>query len=146
MKPGILLDANVLIALAWSNHEDHDKVQRWLQISRGAGWATCPLTELAFVRILSNPAFSSDSLTPWQAAELLGANLKQPDHRFWNDEVDLSHVFSLFGSRIVGHRQITDAYLIALAIHKKSKLVTLDEGLRDLLPDSSSRRDFLIFL
>ncbi len=58
MKAGFLLDVNVLIAMAWPTHRAHEKVQEWLARHAREGWATCPLTQTAFVRILSNPAFS----------------------------------------------------------------------------------------
>jgi uncharacterized protein len=145
VKPGILLDANVLIAMAWPSHTDHTKVQRWLAASLDEGWATCPVTESAFVRIISNPAFSPDGLTPKEANDLLRENLKHSAHRFWADEIALDQALQPVGSRIEGHNQMTDAYLLGLAMHKKSKLATLDQGLRGLL-DPSSQRDFLIFI
>src|SRR5262249_55806780 len=62
-----LLDANALIALAWPAHEAHLRVQQWFARSAKEGWATCPLTQAAFVRIISNPAFSPDAVTPREA-------------------------------------------------------------------------------
>lgn len=71
MSQVFLLDVNVFIAMAWPAHRDHDKVQHWLARHAGEGWATCPFTECAFVRIISNPAFSPDALTPADALALL---------------------------------------------------------------------------
>jgi len=59
VKAGFLLDVNVLIAMAWPTHRAHEKAQEWLCAPRARGWATCPLTQIGFVRILSNPAFLS---------------------------------------------------------------------------------------
>ena len=83
MKAGFLLDAHVLIAMAWPTHRDHEKVQGWLARHAREGWATCPLTQTDFLRILSNPAFSPHALTPTDALALLEANLRHPAHRFW---------------------------------------------------------------
>jgi predicted nucleic acid-binding protein len=67
VKAGFLLDVNVLIATAWPTHRAHASVQRWLSRRAREGWATCPLTQTAIVRILSNPAFSPNALTPGDA-------------------------------------------------------------------------------
>jgi toxin-antitoxin system PIN domain toxin len=134
---GFLLDANVLIALVWPAHTAHDRVQRWFGKNAHHGWASCPLTELAFVRVISNPAFSADALAPREALGLLSANLKHPSHRFWPDAVPLLDAIHDLQPKLVGHQQLTDAYLLGLAIHHKAKLATLDNGVVALLKDSS---------
>src|SRR5439155_315825 len=78
-----LLDANVLIALAWPGHAFHERVQRWFGRNSAAGWATCPFTQAAFVQIVSNPAFSDRSPTPLEAMESLAITLKHPHHQCW---------------------------------------------------------------
>jgi uncharacterized protein len=123
-----LLDANVLIALAWPVHEFHDKVGRWFARHSRAGWATCPSTQAAFVRILSNPAFSDNALTPANALRVLESNLRLPSHHFWPDSISVVDALNNIERRIKGHRQITDAYLVALAVHHRGKLATLDRG------------------
>ena len=82
-----LLDVNVLIALMWPAHEGHTQAQEWFSRKSRQGWATCPFTQAAFVRIISNPAFSSDAVTPQEALKLLDSNLNHPSHRFWPDEI-----------------------------------------------------------
>jgi len=124
-----LLDANVLIALAWPEHEFHEKVGRWFMRHSRAGWATCPFTQAAFVRVLSNPAFSSDALTPENALRVLESNLLLPGHHFWTNSISVPDGIRNSGARLTGHRQITDAYLLGLAIHHKGKLATLDKGI-----------------
>jgi len=124
-----LLDANVLIALAWPEHEFHEKVGRWFMRHSRAGWATCPFTQAAFVRVLSNPAFSSEALTPENALRVLESNLLLPGHHFWANSVSVPDGTRNIGARLTGHRQITDAYLLALALHHKGKLATLDKGI-----------------
>src|SRR5438876_957611 len=88
LSAGFLLDVNVLIAVAWPAHQAHQKAQQWVARHASDGWATCPFTETAFVRILSNPAFSPNALTPADAFSLLRANLGHPAHRFWADDID----------------------------------------------------------
>jgi uncharacterized protein len=140
-----LLDVNVLVAMTWPSHEAHDKVQRWLS-QHHEKWATCPFTEAAFVRILSNPAFSPNALTPADALRLLESNLSHPAHQFWPDDLSLAQAIGSFKPKIAGHRQITDAYLLGLATHKKGKLVTLDRALPTILPPGSSARDSLLLI
>ena len=146
MKAGFLLDVNVLIAMAWPTHRDHQKAHEWLARHARDGWATCPLTQTSFVRILSNPAFSANALTPTDALTLLQANLAHPAHRFWVDEIGMIDSLKPFAQKLVGHQQVTDAYLLGLAIHKRGKLATMDRAVRTLLPDKSPERDFVVLI
>jgi len=141
-----LLDVNVLIALMWTSEEAHTRVQDWFAQSAHQGWATCPFTQAAFIRIVTNPAFSKDAVTPQEAIRILGVNLKHPGHRFWADEIDFVRAVQGFVAKFSGHQQVTDAYLLGLAIHKKGKLATLDRGIAALLPEKSSQRDFIEFV
>lgn len=133
-----LLDANVLIALAWPTHSAHERVQRWFSRNATQGWATCPFTECAFVRIVSNPAFSPNFLTLPEAIRLLTLNVNHPTHLFWSDDLPLEDAVRHFRGRLVGHNQVTDAYLLGLALHKKGRLTTLDESLATLLDSKST--------
>ena len=127
-----LLDANVLIALAWPDHEFHEKVGRWFARHSRNGWATCPFTQTAFVRTLSNPAFSANALTPENAVSVLKSNLNSPTHHFWPDSISVPEALkNSVKGRLTGHRQTTDAYLLGLAIHHRSKLATIDRGIRE---------------
>ena len=126
-----LLDANVLIALSWPAHVSHAAAQSWFSRNSHRGWVTCPITEIAFVRILSNPAFSQRALTPQQALAILETNLAHPDHHFWPDDLSLVNPLS-HTKGITGHRQITDGYLLALAAHRRGAFATFDRALRDL--------------
>jgi uncharacterized protein len=141
VKAGFLLDVNVLIAMAWPTHSAHGKVQQWLSGHAMEGWATCPLTETAFVRILSNPAFSPNALTPGHALDLLEANLGHPAHRFWADEPSLLQALETLPLRLVGHQQVTDAYLLGLSVHKKGKFATMDRSILELVEEKSRARE-----
>lgn len=137
---GSLLDVNALVALMWPTHECHTRVQEWFARQVRQGWATCPFTEAAFVRIVSNPAFSPDALTPQEALAMLGANLRRPYHRFWSEDISLPDAIDPFRDRVLGHQQVSDAYLLGLVLHKKGRLATLDRGILALLsPDSPAR-------
>ena len=124
-----LLDANVLIALAWPDHEFHKRVMTWFARNSRHGWATCPITQCAFVRILSSPAFSPRALSPQNALAALEIKTNLPSHRFLPDDVSMTEVFQRLGKSVVGHRQVTDMYLLALALHHRAKLATMDEGI-----------------
>jgi uncharacterized protein len=138
-----LLDVNVLIAMTWPTHQAHGKVQHWLSHRGREKWASCPFTQTSFVRIVSNPAFSPNALAPADALVLLRSNLGHPAHQFWPDDIGLLEAVARFESRIVGHQQVMDAYLLGLAIYKKGKLATLDRGLVALLPEKSLERDLV---
>jgi len=125
-----LLDANVLIALAWPEHEAHERVGRWFARHARSGWATCPFTQAAFVRVLSNPAFSAQALTPANALKVLEMNVKLPGHHFWPASISLPDALRVSEGRLAGHKQVTDSYLVGLAGHRRGKLATLDAGIK----------------
>jgi uncharacterized protein len=121
-----LLDANVLIALVVTEHVHHDAAAEWLSKS-GAGFATCPITQGSLVRFLVRMGQSAAAARDVVSA-VEGAN----GHEFWPDTVSFGDVE--FGG-VVGHRQVTDAYLVQLARIRKGQLVTLDGGLAHLHND-----------
>ena len=127
-----LLDLNILTALLWPAHEHHDAAHRWFAARGKARWATCPLTQLGFVRIVSNPAFSRDALSPIEAAALLAENLTHAGHEFWSEGLQLPQAVDKMKAGLQGYRQLTDAYLLALARHHKGILATFDRGMSTL--------------
>lgn len=140
---GYLLDTNMLIALLWPSHAQHDLAARWFGRHRAKGWATCALTEAGFVRIVSNPAFSRDAVTPREAASLLAANTAASDHVFWSAELPFATASVFAAVRLVGHQQVTDAYLLGLAIHRGGVLATLDQRISSLVELKSAERKAL---
>src|SRR5271157_3046953 len=98
------------------------------------------MTQASFVRIVSNPVFSRRVVSPRDALEVLSGSLQHPAHRFWSEDVGVMEALAHFGRRLIGHQQITDAYLLGLAIHKKGRLATLDASLSSLLPEESAAR------
>ncbi len=140
-----LLDVNVLIALAWPLHVHHAVAHDWFEKNGQKSWATCPLTQLAFVRISSNAKIIPSAVSPRAAATMLNDITALPGHVFWTDDLPLNDLSTFNSSGFVGHRQVTDAYLIELAKHRKGKVATLDAGLADLLP-RTTRADYVAFI
>src|ERR1700722_2309401 len=132
-----LLDVNVLLALSWPAHQRHSRVQAWFARNASKGWAPCPMVQAGFVRIASNPAFSPRAVSPQDALDALAVNTQHPAHQFWPDDISLVDGLATFKNRVVGHQQIIDAYLLALAIHHGGKLATLDKGIREWGPEAS---------
>lgn len=123
-----LLDVNVLLALLDSDHVDHERAGEWLDAELETGWASCPITENGFVRILSQPRYPSP-VTPAQAVELLSAARETPHHAFWPCDVTVLDAQVVDRSRLHGSRQVTDAYLLALAVAHDGRFVTFDRSL-----------------
>lgn len=126
-----LLDVNVLVALLWPKHEMHGLAIDWFQqmATRKARWATCALTQAGFVRVLSNPAVNGGTLSPRRVTEVLEMNLRRPEHRFWPMNLGWCEALGLSGFEIETHRQVTDLYLIGLAMENKGRLVTFDKAM-----------------
>jgi uncharacterized protein len=129
-----LLDVNVLVALTWPLHSAHDVAGRWFNGHGKRGWATCPLSQAGLVRILSNRVFSPDALRPTQALQVLRRSVALPGHQFWADSIDLLNAFKLTHASLAGHQQVTDAYLVGLAVHNGGKLATLDRKIAQIAP------------
>lgn len=121
-----LLDVNVLLALAWPTHQHHQAAHKWFHRDARKGWATCALTQLGFVRLSSNPAYTADAVSPQSAAALLSRLTAHVHHLYWSDlpalDVDtLRHA--------AGHQQVMDAYLVGLARVRKGHVVSFDTRL-----------------
>lgn len=137
MKPW-LLDINMLVALLWPAHESHETAQEWFGQNQRAGWGTCPLTQTGFVRIVSNPLFSRDAISPAEGNERLAANLASPRHRFVPASIPFAKAVAPFANRLRGHQQTTDAYLLGLALHHEMRLATFDRGIAALAAEHQS--------
>lgn len=129
---GTLLDVNVLVALAWPNHVHHDAAHRWFSHDSSRRWATSSITELGFIRVSSNRRVIPDARSPHEALLLLRDITAVRGHVFWIDDVS-PVMFEGFPSEgLVGHHQITDAHLVALAIRHRGRVATFDDGLHAL--------------
>lgn len=135
-----LLDVNVLLALAWPTHVHHSAAHRWFQENRGAGWATCPLTQLGFVRLSMKPAVVKTPILFGDAMGALAQITASGEHRFWQMEGGLAEIRDEIRTRIVGNNQLTDSVLLDLAIRHEGRLATFDRGIVGLLPPNSAWR------
>ena len=116
---------------------------KWFARHRAKGWATCPFTQAGFVRIVSNPAFSRDAVQPREAVQVLSLNTAAKDHAFWPDEFPFTDAVAFAGVRLLGHQQVTDAYLLGLAIRRGGVLATLDQRIAALTEPKSPERKAL---
>jgi len=121
-----LLDVNLLVALFDPDHIHHDLAHDWFEDHRQHGWATCPVTENGFVRVLSNPAYGATTTRPVELVERLTQFCSTKHHVFWADVVSLSDTAVFNSSMIRGHRQVTDVYLLGLAKRMGGCLATFD--------------------
>jgi len=120
-----LLDANILIALGDADHVHHDRAMRFFaQQAIAEGWATCPLTENAFLRILGHPNYVGGPGSPALARRSLVSIVSAPGHQFWPDSISLTDVRSF--PALSNSKLLTDLYLLALAVHGGASLATLD--------------------
>lgn len=132
-----LADVNVLIALTDAEHAHHTRAVQWFDASGHRDWGVCALTEAGFLRITSNPKVGSYSIE--DATETLAALIDHPGYRFWPINDHWATLAAPFIARVFGHQQITDAYLLGLAIKEGGVLVTMDKGIRYLAgPEFSS--------
>jgi toxin-antitoxin system PIN domain toxin len=132
-----LLDVNVLLALAWPNHVHHLAAHRWFAENYGTGWATCPLTQLGFVRLAMQPAVVKTPILFGDVMEALARMTAHGAHRFWPLEGGLADVREEIRARVAGHHQLTDAVLLDLAIRHEGRLATFDRRVLGLLPPDS---------
>ena len=120
-----LLDVNVLIALLDAEHVHHEAARRWLRDNIRHGWATCPITENGCLRIMAQPGYSN-CLPVSAVAERLREATATRYHQFWPDTVSLLSPEVADWRRAVGPKQVTDAYLLALAVERQGRFVTFD--------------------
>jgi hypothetical protein len=123
-----LLDASFLIALFDAAHTHHQAAHQWFAANRAQGWATCPLTQNARIRIISQPSYPH-CLPVAEIARRLRSAIAANDHVFWVDEVSLTDA-SLFDlTRVLTPRYLTDVYLLALAAKHDGRFVTFDKSI-----------------
>ena len=123
-----LLDVNVLIALFDADHVSHPQATRWMSENGAAGWASCPITQNGFLRVMSQPGYPNHA-----PVDVLAARLRQATHHkaheLWPDTVSVLDESVVDTRRIHGPRQLTDVYLLALARARGGRLVTFDKGI-----------------
>jgi uncharacterized protein len=122
----VLLDANVLIALLVDDHVHHAAAESWFA-GMPANFATCPVTQGSLLRLLVREGQSAAA-----ARTVLSQATASPRHEFWPDDVAYTEVPT---AGIVGHRQVTDAYLAQLARSRQARLATFDQAMAKLHRD-----------
>ena len=128
-EPIALLDVNVLIALIDPQHVQNETSHRWFQAHGCGGWASCPLIQNALLRILGNPRYPNSSGGPAVVMHLLQGLLGHPAHVFWPDALSWDAAGIFKAEALFHHGQITDTYLLGLAVHHKGRLVSFDKRL-----------------
>ena len=127
MSSPVLLDVNVLVALFDPHHIHHDAAHDWFADNRGAGWATCPMTENGFIRVVSHSTYGLGERVETAAARLREF-CASGGHQFWRDAISLrDEIFDL--SRAGGAKRLTDIYLLGLAANRKGRLATFDRSI-----------------
>lgn len=120
-----LLDINVLLALFDSDHVDHAHTREWLEAEIHQGWASCAITQNGFTRVISQPRYPSP-IPVAQAMERLSGATQNKHHEFWSCDLSLIDPRIIDPTRVHGPRQVTDVYLLALALSHGGRFVTFD--------------------
>ncbi|HVC16918.1 MAG TPA: TA system VapC family ribonuclease toxin [Rhodanobacter sp.] len=126
--PVFLLDVNVLIALLDPMHTQHMRAHAWFADAVTA-WASCALTQNGFLRIVSHPRYANPLASPGEAMPVLAEFCARPDHRFWSDDISLLDAAIVDAGHLLSSGQITDSYLLALAVKHGARLATFDKRL-----------------
>ena len=137
-----LLDANVLIAMGDASHVHHQRVQQWFHAQPGRAWATCALTENAFLRIIGAVSYPGHIGDPEVVRALLTQMCAFPGHQFWNDSVSLRNAVQF--PTLPSAKHLTDIYLLGLAVSHKAKLATLDQRIEPRSVPGGAKAYFLI--
>jgi uncharacterized protein len=139
-----LLDVNVLLALLDADHVDHLRARGWLEAEINGGWASCAITQNGFVRIVSQPRYPSP-IAATRAMDLLDHACATGHHRFWPCDVSVLDAAAVDRGRVHGPRQVTDTYLLALAVQHGGRFVTFERSIaRSAVPRATT--DHLVVL
>lgn len=123
-----LFDVNVLVAMFDPQHLHHARALHWWSQNCAHGWSSCPLTQNGFLRVVSQPKYSFP-ISIADAFENLRSNTQTEEHVFWPDDVSLLDERMINREHVLGSKQLTDVYLLALAVKHGGRLVTFDRGI-----------------
>jgi uncharacterized protein len=138
-----LLDVNVLVALLDAAHLHHRTATDWLTANLRHGWASCPMTQNGCLRILSLPAYPNPQPTA-SVAHRLALAVADAAHVFWPDAFSLLEPGRLLWDRVLTSRQISDAYLLALASAHAGRLVTFDRGIAVEAVQGAAKKNLVV--
>jgi uncharacterized protein len=122
-----LLDVNVLIALLDADHISHEEAQDWFRAHARDGWASCPITQNGCVRVMASAGYPNPVPVSATIARL-GEACAHSAHEFWPDDMSILSRNDVDATRLHGPRQLTNAYLLALAAHREGCFVTFDRA------------------
>lgn len=137
-----LLDVNVLIALTSRTHIYHRLVHQWFHDSFDLQWSVCAFTEAGFVRTSTAPRPGQISMI--EATTVLTQLARHPGYRYQAITADWQTLCSPFFKRLYGTKQVTDAYLLGLAVREGLVLVTMDKAILHLAGQEHSRSVLLL--
>ena len=140
-KTRYLLDVNVFLALLAENHIHHQLVTAWFN-TPDLQWAICPVTEAGFLRNATAPR--PGSITVSEATAVLARMTQAPGYHYLPIDADWQTLTSPFFSRLYGTKQVTDAYLLGLAVRDGLVLVTMDKAILHLAGDEHSKHVLLL--
>ena len=119
-----LLDVNVVLAIIDPAHEHHAPATRWFNEVGRSSFATCPIVENGVIRIAASSAYPNRPGDVDTVRRVVDRLCDQPGHAFWADSVSLRTVLS--PETGLTPRQVTDVYLLALAVEHRGRLATFD--------------------
>lgn len=123
-----LLDINMLIALFDAAHVHHRTAHAWIAKNRSAGWATCPITQNGCARVMSQPNYPGH-LPVQEIVRRLAVAVSAADHFFWPDSISLCDQTYFDPARMLTSKNLTDVYLLGLAMERGGRLVTFDRAI-----------------
>jgi len=123
-----LFDVNFLVAMFDENHVHHERAHQWWDANRADGWASCPLTQNGFVRVLSQST-TRTKVSPAAGIDLLRSAIGEESHVFWPDDISLVDTRHFNSTRVLGPKQLTDIYLLGLAVKNGGRLTTFDRSI-----------------
>jgi uncharacterized protein len=123
-----LLDVNVLLALLDGGHVHHSRARAWWIAQKDERWSSCPMTQNGLIRVVSQPRYSKPRPL-LEAIHAFRTMVALPSHEFWPDDISIADPNIFDHGRILGPNQITDVYLLALAVKHGGRLATFDRGI-----------------
>ena len=128
----LLLDVNVLVAMHVPGHEDFDRAQHWFAKNAAGYFATCAITESGFVRVSAQISVKDWAIQFSESRIALDHLMNLPGHHYWRTDISYLEATKHFEPRMQGYRQVTDAFLLGLALHHRGKLATFDRAILHL--------------
>lgn len=123
-----LFDVNALLAMLDDHHVHHRAIRNWWAEHKTFGWASCPLTQNGFLRVLSQASYPRSVPLP-DAFDILDSAVSGTDHEFWADGYSICDRSHIDRQHVLGPNQLTDHYLLGLAVRNQGRLVTFDRAI-----------------